>query len=80
MPRNPENKNEFIAGMLPTVSIKHPETGVTVNYFVDGRMQELRNVNDFMDKITSIDDDVWELLSTKDKNIITYEFMGETIN
>jgi hypothetical protein len=80
MPRNPENKNEFIAGMLPTVSIKHPERGVTVNYFVDGRMQELRNVNDFMDKITSIDDDVWELLSTKDKNIITYEFMGETIN
>ena len=80
MPRNPNNRDEFVAGMLPTVQIKHPETGLVHTYFVDGRLQELRNVNDFMDKITSVDDDVWELLSAKDKNIITYEFMGETIN
>jgi hypothetical protein len=80
MPRNPNNRSEFIAGMLPTISIKHPQTGLTTSYFVDGRLQELRNVNDFMDKITCVDDDVWELLSPKDRNTISYEFMGETIN
>lgn len=79
MPRNPKNRNEFIAGMLPTISIKHPSTGQTTSYFVDGRMQELRNVNDFMDKITCVDDDVWELLSPQAQNIIAYEFYGETI-
>jgi hypothetical protein len=77
MPRNPKNKNEFIAGLLPTVSLKHPESGLTINYFVDGRIQELRNVNDFMDKITCVDDDVWELLSPHAQNTITYEFYGD---
>jgi hypothetical protein len=80
MPRNPENKNEFIAGMLPTVSIKHPSTGLTTSYFVDGRLQELRNVDDFMDKITCVDDDVWELLSPQARNIIVYEYYGDTLN
>lgn len=80
MPRNPQNRNEFIAGMLPIISIKHPETGQTTSYFVDGRMQELRNVNDFMDKITCVDDDVWELLSSQAQNTIAYEFYGETID
>ena len=80
MPRNPNNRNEFIAGQLPTVSINHPQTKLKINYYVDGRMQELRNVNDFSDRITCVDDDIWELLSAKDRNIITYEFMGETIN
>lgn len=80
MPRNPNNRNEFIAGALPTVQITHPETKKTTTYYVDGRLEELRNVDDFMDKITCVDDDVWELLSKKDKNIVIYEFMGETIN
>lgn len=80
MPRNPNNRNEFIAGVLPTVQIKDPNTGSIKSYFVDGRLEELRNVDDFMDKISCVDDQVWELLSTKDKNIICYEFMGETIN
>jgi hypothetical protein len=79
MPRNPQNRNEFIAGILPTISIKHPVTGQTTSYFVDGRLQELRNVNDFMDKITCVDDDVWELLSPQAQNTIAYEFYGETI-
>lgn len=80
MPRNPNNRDEFIAGMLPTVQIKHPETGLTTTYYVDGRLEELRNVDDFMDRITCVDDDVWELLSIKDRNTLIYEFMGETIN
>lgn len=80
MPRNPNNRHEFVAGMLPTVQIKHPQTGQLTSYFVDGRLQELRNVNDFMDRITCVDDDVWELLSIKDRNTLIYEFMGETIN
>lgn len=80
MPRNPNNKYEFIAGQLPTVSITHPSTKLKKTYFVDGRLEELRNVNDFMDRITCVDDHVWELLSPRDKNIIAYEFHGETIN
>lgn len=80
MPRNPNNKHEFIAGMLPTIQITHPETKLTTTYFVDGRLEELRNVNDFMDRITCVDDDIWGLLSTRDRNIVAYEFMGETIN
>ena len=80
MPRNQHNRDEFVAGMLPTIQIKHPETGLVHTYFVDGRLQELRNVNDFMDKITCVDDDVWDCLSTSDKNKIVYEFYGETIN
>lgn len=80
MPRNPNNRNEFIAGILPTVQIKDPNTGVIKSYFVDGRLEELRNVDDFMDKIECVDDDIWEILSIKDRNVIIYEFMGETIN
>jgi len=80
MPRNPNNIHEFVAGMLPIVQIKHPETGLIHSYFVDGRLQELRNVDDFMDKIDCVDDDIWEILSTKDRNTIAYEFYGETIN
>lgn len=80
MPRNPINRNEFIAGVLPTVKIQDPNTGLTKSYFVDGRLEELRNVDDFMDKITCVDDDIWDLLSQQSKNIIVYEFYGETIN
>ena len=80
MPRNPNNRDEFVAGMLLTVQIKHPQTGLTTTYYVDGRLEELRNVDDFMDRITCVDDEIWELLSPKDRSIIAYEFMGETIN
>ena len=45
MPRNKDNPKEFIAGALPQVKFNKK------NYFIDGRMKELRNVNDFMDKI-----------------------------
>lgn len=80
MPRNPNNKSEFIAGVLPTVKIQDPQTGVVNTYYVDGRLEELRNVNDFMDKITCVDDTVWDMLSPEDKNTVAFEFMGETIN
>lgn len=79
MPRNPENRNEFVAGILPTVKLKNPSTGLNISYFVDGRLQELRNVDDFMDKITCVDDDIWEILSEQDRKTIVYEFMGEKI-
>jgi hypothetical protein len=79
MPRNPENRNEFVAGILPTVKIQNPNTGLNISYFVDGRLQELRNVDDFMDKITCVDDDIWEILSEQDRKTIVYEFMGEKI-
>lgn len=73
MPRCKENPNNFVAGMLPTVMINN------TSYFVDGRLEQLRNVNDFFDSIDCVDDDVWELLSQEDRRIIAYEFMGETI-
>lgn len=80
MPRNPKNRNEFVAGILPTVKLTDPKTGLTKTYFVDGRLEELRNVDDFMDKITCVEDEIWEQLSNEHRNIICYEFMGETIN
>ena len=73
MPRSKTNSNEWEAGVLPIVSINDQQ------YFVDGRLEQLRNVNDFMDAIDCVDDDVWELLSAQDRSIIAYEFMGETI-
>lgn len=76
MPRNPNNSDEFVAGILPTVQIKNPDTGSVNSYFVDGRLQELRNVNDFMDKITSFDDKEWDLIPDKVRSVILYEFYG----
>jgi len=80
MPRNPENKNEFIAGILPTVKITHPKTKKKYTFYVDGRLKELRNVKDFMDTITCVDDEIWELLSPNDRKIISYEFHGDLID
>lgn len=68
MPRNPENLNEFIAGPLPKIKHKGKE------YFVDGRMQELRNVNDPMDIFD--EESEFESLSKKKQAIIIREFYG----
>jgi hypothetical protein len=68
MPRSKENPSEFVAGMLPTISIADK------TYYVDGRLQELRNVNDFMDSIYDVDDDMWEIMSDIDKCVLMYEF------
>lgn len=73
MPRSKENPNEFVAGMLPTVTIANK------TYYVDGRLEQLRNVHDFMDCITCIDDAMWDSLSDCDKAIIAYEFMGDVL-
>lgn len=72
MPRDQKNSNEFVAGMLPTITFQNKK------YYVDGRLKEMRNVDDFMDKLYD-DDEVWEELSHEDKAIICYEFMGERI-
>jgi hypothetical protein len=71
MPRSKENPNEFVAGMLPTISIADK------TYYVDGRLQQLRNVNDFMDSIDCVDDDMWNMFSDSDKSVFIYEFMGD---
>lgn len=73
MPRCKINPDQFIAGQLPTVKIKDK------SYFVDGRMEQLRNTEDFMDSIDCVDDDIWELLSKEDQAIVIYEFMGEVL-
>lgn len=73
MPRSKTNSNDWVAGALPIVSINDQQ------YFVDGRLEQLRNVNNFMDAIDCVDEDVWSLLSAQDKSIVCYEFMGETI-
>jgi hypothetical protein len=74
MPRCKTNSNQFVAGMLPTVTINNQ------SFFVDGRLEQLRNVNDFSETIDCVDDYVFELLSNTDKTILIYEFTGETIN
>ena len=73
MPRSKQNRDEFVAGALPTITYDNKK------YFVDGRLKQLRNTEDFMDKLET-DDEVWDKLSIADKNVITYEFYGETIN
>ncbi len=72
MPRNQTNSNEFFAGILPTISFQDKK------YFVDGRIKEMRNTEDFFDKLEDTDE-VWELLSKEDKAIICYEYHGARI-
>ena len=71
MPRSKENPNEFVAGMLPIVTVNGQ------HYYVDGRLAQLRNVNDFMDVIRYFNDEVWESISEQDQAAIVYEFTGE---
>ena len=73
MPRCKTNRHEFVAGALPTITIKG------TSYYVDGRLEELRNTSNFMDVIDCVDDDVFDLLSNDDKSIVMYEFTGEEI-
>lgn len=71
MPRNPDNRNEFIAGKLPIVKFENDK------FFVDGRMRELRNINDFSHKITEEDFlSIKNKFKRKDLGIIQYEFEG----
>ena len=70
MPRNPNNSSEFIAGQLPKIKHKGKE------YFVDGRMKELRNVSHPMDKFDG--DSEFYSLSKKKQDIIIFEFYGIT--
>jgi len=69
MPRNPNNTNEFIAGPLPTI------TYLNKKYFVDGRMKQIRQTEDFTN-ILPDNDETWSRLTRKDKEIICFEFYG----
>ena len=70
MPRNKET-NEFEAGALRTITYKKQK------YYVDGRLQECRNVKDFMDKLdVEYDDEIWDALSKKDQDIVVGEYHG----
>jgi hypothetical protein len=73
MPRSKTNPNQFEAGMLPTINVNNK------NYYVDGRLQQLRNIKDFSDTINFVDDNIFNSLSETDKAIIVYEFEGEII-
>ena len=73
MPRSKTNPNQFVAGMLPIIKVKNK------NYYVDGRLQQLRNIKDFSDTINFVDDNIFNSLSETDKAIIVYEFEGEII-
>jgi len=71
MPRNPNNPKEFIAGKLPEVTFKNEK------FFVDGRMKELRNINNHSHKIN--EDDLLSVhvhFSRKDLGVIQFEFEG----
>jgi hypothetical protein len=72
MPRSKTNPNEFVAGVLPIVTING------LHYYVDGRMEQLRNVNDFRDAIDTVAH-VWTQLSDEDRAIVVYEYTGEVI-
>ena len=70
MPRS-KKTNQFVAGPLPVIKYKNKK------YFVDGRMQEVRNVNDFTDVLDVDDDPVWDKLSKESKKVIEFEFHGD---
>ena len=72
MPRSKTNPNEFVAGVLPIVTINGRQ------YYVDGRIEQLRNVNDYRDAIDTVAH-VWTLLSDEDRAIVVYEYTGEVI-
>jgi len=74
MPRSKSNPNEFVAGCLPTVKIG------SKSFYVDGRLQQLRDITDFNNSINSIEDHVYESLSQVDKAIILFEFTGESVD
>ena len=71
MPRSKDGQT-FIAGVLPTITVNNKK------YFVDGRMKQLRNIDDFNDNFEDIeyDEETWNSLSEKDKKIIVFEFHG----
>lgn len=73
MPRSKTNPNQFEAGLLPIINVNNK------NYYVDGRLQQLRNIKDFLDTINFVDDTIFNSLSETDKAIIVYEFEGEII-
>jgi len=70
MPRNPENPDEFIAGKLPEITHNGKQ------YYVDGRMKELRNTEDHADKISADDEETWQRLTRQQKEIIVFQFYG----
>ena len=70
MPRS-KTTNEFVAGALPTVTYRKEQ------YFVDGRLKEVRHTKDFMKKLDVDYDHIWESLSKKDQKVIIFEFHGK---
>ncbi|MFZ7155089.1 MAG: hypothetical protein ACO1HP_15070 [Bacteroidota bacterium] len=73
MPRSKEHKTEFVAGNLPVVLVNGVER------YVDGRLGELRNVKDPFDVIDCIEDETWEQMKPSDRQVVAYEFYGESI-
>lgn len=69
MPRSKANPEQFETGALPKITVSNQ------TYFVDGRMKELRNVNDFMDK-PQVNDNFWARLTKDQKSIVKFEFYG----
>ena len=70
MPRNPNNPDEFVAGQLPKIMCNNKQ------YYVDGRMQQIRNVDDYSDIISSDDLEILAM-SDKDYSVALFEFYGE---
>ena len=70
MPRNPQNPSEFIAGPLPVIEYNGKK------YYVDGRMEQVRNVEDFSD-ILEPSEEVAQGMSAEAEKIIMFEMYGE---
>lgn len=69
MPRN-QKTNEFEAGALRTITYKKEK------YFVDGRLKQVRNIEDFMDVLDVEDDAIFDALSREDRDTVVGEFYG----
>jgi len=69
MPRNPENPDQWIAGKLPEITHNGKQ------YFVDGRLKELRNTENHADKFQP-DDLQIDAMTEQDREIVMFQFYG----
>ncbi len=69
MPRNKQT-NEFEAGGLRTITHNGEK------YYVDGRLKECRNVDDFMNHLDVDAEEIFDQLSKEDQSTVVGEYYG----
>ena len=69
MPRDKQT-NEFVAGALQTITHEGKK------YFVDGRLEECRSVEEHWVKLDVDEEEIFYALSQEDQDKIVFEYYG----